>query len=519
VAGRGAAAVQALTIDIFIKFTLVIAPPNTVNVSVVFRPAVGFISSSQSLTAGEQAELNPYRAAVPAEIGDVSAPLQEFMSEQAQSLREQHNVTQSGGSTFPWELLTRADATPKYTIGSVGKFYNATYGIIQARYVKLRGMVAVGAWPGQPVGAFASDSGLTWEVTNDINLSAPTLIVGVLALYEEPVDDSYVWVIVEGPNIHSLRMNELELIQEGDPLVWSGTSFVSAKAAGVILGRVWKKGRSSTLPPGSVQIKFESESAEQLVRSIQNEVADIEAQVSAFIPILAAQDQQIAVTQQLYDDSQVAVTALSGKIKDERDARRTAIRQQRMDVRDLETRVIEAYQAADAQLQMEFRAADAELQGIYETINSSLATEASIRAGGDQANQQRISRLQGRLATLERAFGINDPFRMVYSFAEDMPSSQIIDTFLFDTLVTIPAGADGSAFKVKTAASSLTILELRSNDLLMGTISFAASSLTGILSWGTTRVFVDEQQLDILTPAELNGLKGFSMVLKGRYGK
>ena len=216
-------------------------------------------------------EPNPYRPTLPEEISIISPDLYEHMREQVETTREQHNVTQAGDSTFPWEMLTEIGPDRQFTLGSLGRFYHDDHGIILARYCQFASM-AQGKWINGPVGRLRSDDVVTWRVTNDPKLSSADDVVGILGSFRQCPNDWYGWVVTQGANHAPLLIDYLEPgVGRNQPLVW-GANFeqVSAKGKGRILGRALSNYRAVNefqyqFDVGTVFLDLEGPSAESLV--------------------------------------------------------------------------------------------------------------------------------------------------------------------------------------------------------------------------------------------------------------
>lgn len=182
-------------------------------------------------------EPNPFRPDIPEDFRGISPNLYGFLRETAETLREQHNLSQAGDSTYSWEILTQVDLTHRFNVGAVGKFYHPNYGIIHARYCRFGEMLDTEDL-GAPLGLVASSGQVAWRVTNDFSKSAADLVIGVGGFYVLPPLDSYGWVIVNGPNIQSLTSGQESAPQLFQKFVWQDSLLASpdAETAGTIFG-------------------------------------------------------------------------------------------------------------------------------------------------------------------------------------------------------------------------------------------------------------------------------------------
>lgn len=188
------------------------------------------------LDKGFSYEANPYRAEFPEYLLSQQPELARVFREFFHAVREQHNVTQAGDTTFPWTELTSATSTPLYHVGSYGRFLHPDHGLIFARYVRFV-TPGIRAEIGAPVGWAASPAGFNWEVTTDFSASAANRIVGLQASYDLPVDGDYGWVIVEGINIMSVTTHKVGAPIAGERLTWIDDGVAEA-GAGNLFGTI-----------------------------------------------------------------------------------------------------------------------------------------------------------------------------------------------------------------------------------------------------------------------------------------
>lgn len=183
-------------------------------------------------------EVNPYRASVP------NDDLQRIM-------REQHNVTQAGDSTFHWGVLTEISNEALYTLGSAGRFYHDTLGIIKARYCKFVDFERT-ASRAAPVG-LRGPTIQPWVVTNQLDLSSANQAIGIAIPYNDQVfiGEWYGWVITEGyvPVELQVEVTAAE-VEFGTEYGWQATGYVDSGLDVVSLGYRTKIGGNLRLPPG-----------------------------------------------------------------------------------------------------------------------------------------------------------------------------------------------------------------------------------------------------------------------------
>lgn len=151
-----------------------------------------------------QRESNPYRPDLPSHLARQDPDLFLFLRELTESLREQHNITQAGDTTFPYEFMSGFQKTPLYTPGSLSRFQHPIYGILLARYVKF-----VESTPGEvgaPYGFNVKKVPFSWAVSAQSTDSNLQLIVGVGAANTVPAVGDYGWVIVSGVNLNPIKI-------------------------------------------------------------------------------------------------------------------------------------------------------------------------------------------------------------------------------------------------------------------------------------------------------------------------
>lgn len=183
-------------------------------------------------------ESNPFRPDMPEEARDNPSEAFDFLREQAENLRRTHNLNQAGDTTFSWEILTQLEDRPRFTLGSIGRFFHPLYGMIFARYV-LFDQIDPALWTGAPYGSNKGLEQFDWSVTNQLERSFNDFVIGIGASYVIPVDGQYGWVIVNGINIQEL------LVWGVDPPRWAKFSWFTsgyvaaiADTSGPPIGRI-----------------------------------------------------------------------------------------------------------------------------------------------------------------------------------------------------------------------------------------------------------------------------------------
>jgi hypothetical protein len=220
-------------------------------------------------------EHNPYRPRIPEQLISHGEDFYDFFEENQQILREQHNITQVGDTTFPFQLMINAHDNQLYKLGAVGRFYHEDYGVILARYVQFSEFVT-GTSAHSPVGLFKKKDVLEWVVTNDFSLSHPDLVIGVAAPFAVPREGQFGWVIVDGPNLQQVQ-NTSTTAALGESFAWSATGAISNSAEGKVIGRRVNRlaGTSRALLEAQLWVRTESFSEAQITSLVNSTIQDL----------------------------------------------------------------------------------------------------------------------------------------------------------------------------------------------------------------------------------------------------
>lgn len=272
------------------------------------------------LVAGIIPEFNPYKPQVPEsliKIDDGGREIFDWLEEQQKTIRLQHNITQVGDTTFPYQMIINTHTDKQFTLGSVGKFYHEDYGMILARYVRFEKMNTE-LLPPAPMGLLKKTKFLEWVVTNRLELSSPYLCVGVNASYVLPKDGEYGWVIVDGVNLQQMP-NTSDSAVVAEAFVWSASGEVKNEGIGTIIARRINEPTDTKLLRGQAWIRLESlsegavvEALDQYIQIINQLVADVE-ELQAAVGIGGA-----------LDTLQSQITVLQARLSAEENARRAA---------------------------------------------------------------------------------------------------------------------------------------------------------------------------------------------------
>jgi hypothetical protein len=236
--------------------------------------SVGRIATIDRLPVKER-EINPYRATAPLSLERTDPESYDFLREQAEHLREQHNKTQAGDSSFPWEHLTKLGQVKLYTLGSLARFYHDNYGIVMARYVQYQSM-KTGTWINGPAGRLKAAKSADWIVTNDYDKSGKDDVLGVIASFTLPANNDYGWLICNGANIAPLPSQDLLPQVKGAEICWTGFERVGTKVEGRVLARVIATTKDPDLPTGACFIDVQGISKESMVALVQPQITAVQ---------------------------------------------------------------------------------------------------------------------------------------------------------------------------------------------------------------------------------------------------
>jgi hypothetical protein len=268
-------------------------------------------------------EHNPYRPRIPEAMIDLGDDFYNFYEENQNILRQQHNITQAGDTTFPYQLMLKTHSDKQYTLGSLSRFYHEQWGLIHARYVQFD-LMAQTTSANVPVGLINNKPQHEWVVTNRFDLSHPDLVVGMTPQLSRPVDGEYGWVIVDGPILQEVQ-NESATAEIGETFAWNSTGAVSNTAAGRVLGRRINKVEEDEirLPAGTLYICLEGFSLESIRIFIDEVTADFQAALETLQELI---DDISAVTldSSFFTNLQASLVLIQNSLNTEIRARKNA---------------------------------------------------------------------------------------------------------------------------------------------------------------------------------------------------
>lgn len=229
------------------------------------------IETIEPIVVVREMERNPYRA----HLDDDAETTRRDLQEQQRIIRQQHNLTQAGDTTFDFGLLLQAYPNQEFTLGSAGRFFHDDFGLIEARYVQFKSMLNL-PYQGQPVGRIKNKVGdVDWIVTNDYDKSSSDMILGFTFIHEPPPDDYYGWAVVRGANPSPIRVTGTTIPNQNDAYSWTSTGCLELGANGRIAARRWGNAFTHSISAGSVFITLEGPSIMDIIDLIHDEQAEI----------------------------------------------------------------------------------------------------------------------------------------------------------------------------------------------------------------------------------------------------
>jgi hypothetical protein len=168
------------------------------------------------LPAVRMPDPNPYSVQVPESVRRLNPELYEFLRKLTTTLRDEHNRTQAGDTTFDWQMMLGLDDLPRFTLGSLGSFSHPQFGLIRGRYVRFSSIQNKPDY--SPVGFVAGPLSLEWQFTNILGSAQDSACRGLIASYVPPRIGQYGWIITEGVNFTALFLTENP--GSGDTVQW-----------------------------------------------------------------------------------------------------------------------------------------------------------------------------------------------------------------------------------------------------------------------------------------------------------
>ena len=147
-------------------------------------------------------EWNPFRPDVPEHIASNDPQLYDYLREQAELIREQHNNAQAGDSTFPWQLVTSTGAQQAHTLGSMSRFIHPDYGLMAGRYVRFSKHWLPVSHPFVGHDETQGD----WVASN-AGKADSFRVIGLSGAFVKDPSESYGWVLTQGRAPFGIELN------------------------------------------------------------------------------------------------------------------------------------------------------------------------------------------------------------------------------------------------------------------------------------------------------------------------
>lgn len=173
---------------------------------------------------------NPYRPDIPPEVADDSPNLYDYLREQSETLRDQHNLIQAGDTTFPWELTAQSTESKLYTLGAETRFFHETYGLIRAKFVEYDSE----HWLDEPflgVGHHKKRD-RSYVVSNMAEYTESELLVGLNLPYTANLAGSWGWAQTHGRGLQSILV-EADSLRIGLQFGWDFANKRATAESGV----------------------------------------------------------------------------------------------------------------------------------------------------------------------------------------------------------------------------------------------------------------------------------------------
>lgn len=399
-------------------------------------------------------ERNPFQPLVPDSIFDLSAPLHEYLQEQASILREVYDREIQGVSYRSSADLNTLYETEIFPLGTQGSFFDATYGQILCIFCRFMEMTSTN--PGAPVGTVVTDDSNKFVVTNDLGQSTATNILGLLPQTQTPSNGMYGWVIIEGPNLQPVEVMTPNTSASGVELGWGETGRLSTDVIGsVIAVQITNETRDMNNPyiPGDLDILKSSSigtvpigQVNTRVDTLESELGDATASITQLESVFTAADEALA--QQILN-----VSASLGDTNADVESERSA-------------RVAQGIALAEA--------VDSVSASLSADISASVLQITQAYTSADTAIAQRVTELDSRFIAStesqdEAIAGFEEDIRVLTSQAEATADKV---TQVDASLVALNGAQSGTATALQQLTARVTINE--------GDITSNAQSITNL---------------------------------------
>ena len=235
-------------------------------------------------------EWNPFRPDVPIRLVDQDPELYDYLRDQAELIRDQHNKTQAGDTTFPWQMLTTAGDRQVHTLGSVSRFEHPDYGLMLGRYVQFSDN-----WERVDNPVVGHDKTRNdWVGTNIEAKTDLFRVIGFASPYLLAIEELYGWCLTHGRGPFPLVVESDTEPQQFQRITWSlelnGLGLVGAgPQVAILLATDYNEALQSdsssyspkrwTIPAGDWFAQVEGVTPEYLVATATIGLADLESRV------------------------------------------------------------------------------------------------------------------------------------------------------------------------------------------------------------------------------------------------
>lgn len=243
------------------------------------------------------AEINPFRPSVP--DLDSSGDFHDYLRAQAEEVREQHNKTQMGDSTLPWQLAFMVGDIQIATLGCQTRFFHPDYGLVAGRFVQF----SPTAWQ-ESAGLFGAQvAGGAWIAENVVSEGVEWRPVGLTLATEESRAGRYGWLQTDGLSLAPALISADELIP-GSPLVIDSITGLLTYGAGVgVATLLAEHGATEVLDESDQSYDPKRWSVPEGGLWLERSGASPEAAQALITPALQAADSRLtAIEQQLTDE-------------------------------------------------------------------------------------------------------------------------------------------------------------------------------------------------------------------------
>jgi len=435
-------------------------------------------------------ERNPYAPHLPAD----QLKTDEYLKEQQRILRQQHNTTQAGDSTFDFGLLLKSTPKKLYTLGSLGRFYHDDHGIIIARYVQFKDMVATD-YQGYPCGRlkFNVDK-VDWLVTNNFDKSTPDNLEGMCFIADVPPDGYYGWMVTHGANPTSIGIVGYDVPDQASQYYWHSTGYLSLTAVGRPVGYRWGLVDSPSVGTGGLMINVGAFGLDRVLASISAAIQELQAAIDLGGDESGSLTERLDAAISAHAALELTVATLTSRLALEEN-----MRQQQFI--SLQSQIGAAVDWAPA-IVAESNLVRAEFAAADDLIRTALA-EAKFIADSALAATQGIdfSSLSSQLTdTLNLVASVATAaleYHVPFGFNDAPTASEVLLRHTFARAVVFDPDFATLVGKVDTNPTATATLTFKQNATTLGTVSISTAGVISGSTSGAEVSFVAGDQLKV----------------------